>query len=68
MGTNLPRERYINSDKVNIHNNDTFMFQSHIAGDWNDNIWNKKNYKNFKNILQFLSKEYELEYKTLGEL
>ena len=56
------------TDKVNIHNNDTFMFQSHIAGDWNDNIWNKENYKNFKNILEFLSREYELEYKTLGEL
>ena len=32
--------------------NDTFMFQSHIAGDWNDNVWNDDNYENFKSIIQ----------------
>ena len=44
------------------------MFQSHIAGDWNDNIWNLDNYKNFKNIMSFLSKEYKLNFVTLEEL
>ena len=44
------------------------MFQSHIAGDWNDNIWNQENYENFRNILEYLSKSYKLNYITLGEL
>ena len=47
---------------------DTFMFQSHIAGDWNDNIWNKNNYENFREVLIYLSSLYELNYVTLGEL
>ena len=51
-----------------MYNGDTFMFQSHIAGDWNDNIWNKENYENFKNILEYLSESYILNYYTLGEL
>ena len=44
------------------------MFQSHIAGDWNDNVWNKKNYENFRNVLEYLQKSYKLNYITLGEL
>ena len=44
------------------------MFQSHIAGDWNDNIWNEENYENFKNVLEYLRKSYKLKYVTLGEL
>ena len=44
------------------------MFQSHIAGDWNDNIWNKDNYENFREVLIYLSSLYELNYVTLGEL
>ena len=55
------------TDSIQIHK-DTFMFQSHIAGDWNDNIWNLDNYKNFKNIINFLSKEYKLNFVTLEEL
>ena len=48
--------------------NDTFMFQSHIAGDWNDNVWNDDNYENFKSIIIYLSENYSLQFKTLGEL
>jgi hypothetical protein len=55
------------TDSIKIYG-DTFMFQSHIAGDWNDNTWNKKNYENFRNVLEYLSKNYKLNYKTLGEL
>ena len=55
-------------DSINIWNTNTFMFQSHIAGDWNDNTWNKNNYENFRNVLEYLQNSYKLSYYTLGEL
>ena len=33
-------------DSINLYR-DTFMFQSHIAGNWNDNVWNKENYNKY---------------------
>ena len=56
------------TDSISIWNKNTFMFQSHIAGDWNDNVWNKENYENFRNVLEYLQKSYKLNYCTLGEL
>ena len=44
------------------------MFQSHIEGKTNDNNWNKENYENFRNVLEYLQKSYKLNYITLGEL
>ena len=44
------------------------MFQSHIAGETNENNWTAENYENFRNILLFLQEQYDLEYKTLGEV
>ena len=55
------------TDNINLWEN-RFMFQSHIAGDWNDNCWNEKNYNNFRNILEYLSTQYKLSYKTMSEL
>ena len=55
-------------DSINIWNGNAFMFQSHISGNWNDNVWNEENYKNFRNILEFLSKSYKLNYVTMKEL
>ncbi len=55
------------TENINIYNG-VFMFQSHIAGDWNDNVWNKENYENFRNVLEYLSESYKLKYYTLGEL
>tara|TARA_R100001015_G_C4631256_1_gene193616 strand:+ start:1303 stop:1971 length:669 start_codon:yes stop_codon:yes gene_type:complete len=55
------------TDSIQLYN-DKFMFQSHIAGDWNDNVWNEKNYENFRNVLEYLQKSYKLNYITLGEL
>ena len=55
------------TDSIQLYG-DRFMFQSHIAGDWNDNIWNKENYENFRNVLEYLAKCYKLEYVKLGEL
>ena len=47
----------------------TFMFQSHIQGDWNDNVWNEKNYLHFQNILNYLLSQYnELQFKTISEI
>ena len=55
------------TDSIQLYKN-TFMFQSHIAGDWNDNVWNNDNYENFRNVLKFLESEYKLNYITLREL
>ena len=44
------------------------MFQSHIAGDWNDNCWNEVNYQQIKLSLTYLLKSYKLEFKTINEL
>ena len=55
------------TDSIKSHNN-TFMFQSHIAGDWNDNVWNAENYDNFRHIIIFLKENYDLNFLTLQEL
>ena len=47
---------------------ETFMFQSHIQGDWNDNVWDEKNYLHFKEIIKYLSTQYELDFKTISEI
>tara|TARA_Y100000310_G_C20486050_1_gene716906 strand:- start:167 stop:832 length:666 start_codon:yes stop_codon:yes gene_type:complete len=57
----------INKTDVSILDN-RIMFQSHIAGDWNDNIWNSDNYEQFKVSLDFLVNNNEIEFKTMGEL
>lgn len=56
------------ADKISIWDNKNFMFQSHIAGNTNENNWEEKNYLNFRNILTFLEKSYKLSYKTIGEI
>ena len=56
------------TDSINIWDDKKFMFQSHIAGKTNDNNWNDNNYENFRNILNFLLKNYNLEFKLLKEL
>jgi len=55
------------SENISLYGN-TFMFQSHIAGDWNDNVWNEENYEHFRNILNYLLSEYEISYKTMSAL
>lgn len=59
----------INEEEIKMHmGGDVVMFQSHIAGDWNKNIWNEDNYNNIRNWLQFLTTEHEVEFLTLSEL
>jgi len=57
----------IHETDINIHNN-SFMFQSHIAGSWNKNSWVKENYEQFKTSLEFLHKEYTIHNKFIMEL
>ena len=52
---------------VNIWDNNTIMFQSHIAGHTNENNWNKKNYNTFKNILSFITDNNDVKFKLLKE-
>ena len=42
------------------------MFQSHIAGDWNDNVWNETNYQQMRISLEHLCK-MDFKFKTLNE-
>jgi hypothetical protein len=58
----------IHETDIKLHNGNTLMFQSHIAGDWNKNVWNEENYKQFKMSLEFLKKNYILDNKFLREI
>ena len=55
------------TDNINLYG-ETFMFLSHIQGDWNDNVWNEKNYLHFQKVLDYLSSQYELDFKTISEI
>lgn len=66
----------INQTEIGIHNYDysdpsnpigMIMFQSHIAGDWNDNVWNQANYDQLRVSLEHLVKNNDCEFKTLKE-
>ena len=43
------------------------MFQSHIAGSWNDNVWNEMNYEQMRLSLGYL-KSQDIEFKTIREI
>ena len=58
----------IDTNNIQIHNENVIMFQSHIAGDWNDNIWNEKNFNQIKLSLEHLISNYNIKFKTLSEL
>lgn len=57
----------IHQTDIGIHNQDMIMFQSHIAGDWNDNVWNERNYDQLRLSLEHLCNEHQIEFKTLKE-
>ena len=68
----FPTQYFIGADGIHETEDislygDTFMFQSHIQGDWNDNVWNEKNYEQMKLSLGYL-KSQNVEFKTIGEL
>ena len=55
------------TDNINLYG-ETFMFQSHIQGDWNDNVWNEKNYLHFQRVINYLLTQYKLQFKTISEI
>lgn len=56
----------IHETDIKLHNGNV-MFQSHIAGDWNDNVWNESNYEQLKVSLEYL-KSQDAQFKTIQEL
>ena len=58
----------INTNDIKIHNGNTIMFQSHIAGEWNDNIWSERNFNQMRLSLDHLVKNMNIKFKTLNEL
>jgi len=72
-GIEFNTQYFVGADGIHETNNinlygETFMFQSHIQGDWNDNVWNEKNYLHFQKVLDYLSSQYELQFKTISEI
>ena len=43
------------------------MLTSHIAGDWNHNVWNEDNFEQLCISLDYLIEKYDCEFKTLKE-
>lgn len=57
----------INETEIKLHNGH-IMFQSHIAGEWNKNIWNENNYLQLRESLRFLTGNFKINYCTISEL
>ena len=46
----------------------TFMFQSHINGIHNENVWTEETYLHFEKVIEYLLLEYELNFVTISEI
>lgn len=57
----------IQQTNISIHNDDMIMLTSHIAGNWNHNVWNAQNYEQLCISLDYLVENYDCEFKTLKE-
>lgn len=57
----------IQQEHISIHNENMIMFQSHIAGSHNHNVWNRQNFEQLQLSLEHLTKNYECSFKTLAE-
>jgi len=57
----------IQQENISVHNGDMIMFQSHIAGKHNHNVWNEQNYEQLRLSLDYLFETFEIEPKTLKE-
>ena len=58
----------IHETDIKVHNGNCLMFQSHIAGDWNKNVWNNDNYKQFLLALNYIHANYTVNNKFISEL
>ena len=47
---------------------ETFMFQSHINGEHNDNVWTEENYLHFEKVIEYLLSQYDLQFVTISEI
>jgi hypothetical protein len=56
----------IHETDISLHNGN-IMFQSHIAGNWNDNCWNEENYNQIRTSLQYLIEQGGI-CKTISEI
>lgn len=56
-----------NASNLSVVGNDVY-FQSHIAGQYNQNNWNKDNYEYFRQVILALQQQYELNFTTFSEL
>lgn len=57
----------IDQTNIQLHDN-TIMFQSHIFGDWNDNVWNNRNYEQVRLSIDYLVSNNEVQFKTIEEV
>lgn len=57
----------IQQENISIHNTDMIMFQSHVAGKHNHNVWNQQNYEQLRLSLTHLFENYQIEPKFLKE-
>ena len=58
----------IHETDIKLHNGNCLMFQSHIAGDWNKNVWNKDNFDQFHSSLTYLHDTYSITNKFISEI
>jgi len=54
-------------ESLSLYGN-TFMFQSHINGVHNKNVWSEENYLHFEKIIEYLLSQYELQFVTISEI
>ena len=64
---------FVGCDGINEPNSlslygNTFMFQSHINGTHNDNVWTDQNYIHFDHVLDYLLTQYKLQFVTISEI
>lgn len=57
----------IQQENISIHNGDMIMYQSHIAGNHNHNVWNEQNYEQLRLSLGHLFEQYKITPKLLKE-
>jgi peptidoglycan/xylan/chitin deacetylase (PgdA/CDA1 family) len=55
------------TEDISLYGN-TFMFQSHINGTHNDNVWNEENFLHFDKIIEYLLSQYDLQFTTISEI
>jgi hypothetical protein len=55
------------TDNIQLYGN-TFMFQSHINGTHNDNVWNEENFLHFDKVIEYLLSEYKLNFVTISQI